>query len=152
MPNQHFRELIIEIYRMILLLLTAIPPPTPYSSHTEMTTDAMIRLALPFLLLLVTFQIPPPANPVPIMQRLDLDFHGHNFEGRDIFQTIENQRYLFWLSTGGLPETMLDIAAKISRNLNRITTRGGERRKVGSSKLSNLNKVLHSFGLENTHA
>ena len=79
------------------------------------------------------------------MQRLDPDFHGPNFEGRDIFQTIENQRYLFWLNAGELPETMLDIAAKISRNLNRITTRGGKRRKVGSSKLTNLIKVLLTF-------
>jgi hypothetical protein len=87
---------------MILLLLTAIPPPIPYSSHTQMTTDGMIRLALPFPLLLVTFQIPLPANLVRIMQRLHPDFHGHNFKGRDIFQTIENKRYLFWLNTGEL--------------------------------------------------
>ena len=117
----------------------------PYSSNTEMTTDAMIRLAWPFLLLLVTFQIPSPAYLVLVMQRLDPDFHGHNFVGRDLFQTIENQRYLFWLNTGELPESMLDIAVKISGNLNRITTRGSVRRKIGRYKLSNLNKVLLTF-------
>ena len=85
-----------------------------------MTTGTMIRLAWPFLLLLVTFEIPLPADLVPGMQRLDPDFHGHNFVGRDLFQTIENQRYLFWLNTGELPELMLDIAVKISVSLNRI--------------------------------
>ena len=98
-----------------------------------------------FFLLLVTFQIPSPAYLVPVMQRLDPDFHGHNFVGRDLFQTIENQRYLFWLNTGELPESMLDIGVKISGNLNRITTRGGVRRKIGRYKLSNLNKVLLTF-------
>ena len=62
MPNQRFRGLIIEFSRIILLLLTTMPPPIQYSSNTEMMTDAMIRLAWPFLLLLVTFQIPSPAD------------------------------------------------------------------------------------------
>ena len=110
-----------------------------------MTTDAMIRLSWAFLLLLVTFQIPSPAYLVPVMQRLDPDFHGHNFVGRDLFQTIENERYLFWLNTGELPESMLDTAVKISGNLNQITTRGGVQRKIGCYKLSNLNKVLLTF-------
>ena len=156
MPNQSFRGLISndfsnqradieKFFRMILVLVTTIPPPIPYSSNTEMTTDAMIRLAWPFLLLLVTFQIPSPAYLVPVMQGLDPDFHGHNFVGRDLFQTIENQRYLFWLNTGELPESMLDIAVKISGNLNRITTRGGVRQKTGRYKLSNVNKVLLTF-------
>ena len=69
MANQRFRGLIIEFSRMILLLLTTIPPPIPYSSNTEMTTDAMIRLAWPFLLLLVTFQIPSPAYIVHRLNR-----------------------------------------------------------------------------------
>ena len=73
------------------------------------------------------------------MQRLHPDFHGHNFVGRDLFQP-----YLFWLNTGELPESLLDITVKISGNLNRITTRGGVRRKIGRVKL-NLNKVLLTF-------
>ena len=76
------------------------------------------------------------------MSRLDPQFHGFTFRGRDIFQAIENQRYLFWLNTGELPETMLDITANISRNLLRLTSRGRVRRRIRSSKLSNINKVL----------
>ncbi len=47
---------------------------------------------------------------LPFMQRLDQQFMGHIFRGADLFHTIQNQRYLFWLNTGELPETLQQIA------------------------------------------
>jgi hypothetical protein len=48
------------------------------------------------------------------MQRLDPAFFCFDFQGRDLFFAIENQRYLFWLNTGELPETLANITAEIS--------------------------------------
>ena len=36
------------------------------------------------------------------MERVDEQFTGHAFRGADLFNTIQNQRYLFWLNTGEL--------------------------------------------------
>lgn len=74
------------------------------------------------------------------MQRLDLTFHGFNYRGSDLFVTIENQRYLFWLNTGELPETLLDITNTISRRLALLKRRGGRRQRIRG--YNSINKVL----------
>ena len=74
---------------------------------------------LPVLLLLTSLQMPPPFHDMScrIMQRLDPNFHGSNFRERYLFVIVENQRYLFWLNTGELPE-ILDNKKNISRSLS----------------------------------
>jgi hypothetical protein len=139
MARQYLQNIIIRASTIILPLIIAIPPTPPYVFNNN---EQIIKLLVNFMLLLVAFQIPSPANLCHIMSRLDPQFHGFTFGGRDIFQAIENQRYLFWLNTGELPETMLDITANISRNLLRLTSRGRVRHQIRSSKLSNINKVL----------
>ena len=54
--------------------------------------------------------------------------------------TIENQRYLFWLNTGELPETLLDITNTISRRLALLKRRGGRRQRIRG--YNSINKVL----------
>ncbi len=66
---------------------------------------------------------------LPFMQRLDQQFMGHIFRGADLFHTIQNQQYLFWLNTGELPETLEQIADDVSRTMSRITWRGSARQK-----------------------
>ena len=118
MPRQYLRNIIIRASTIILPLIIAIPPTPPYVFNNN---EQIIKLLVNFMLLLVAFQIPSPADLCHIMSRLDPQFHGFTFRGRDIFQAIEN---LFWLNTGELPETMLDITANISRNLSRLFCRG----------------------------
>ena len=138
MPRQYLRNIIIQASTIILPLIIAIPPTPPYVFNNN---EQIIKLLVNFMLLLVAFQIPSPADLCHIMSHLDPQFHGFPLKrGRDIFQAIENQRYLFWLNTGELPETMLDITANISRNLLRLTSRGRVRRRIRSRSLATLTK------------
>ena len=76
------------------------------------------------------------------MQRLDTTFFGSIFMGRNVFADVENQRYLFWLNTGELPETLVDITSDVSSALNRFNRRGQEIQRCRMSKLSLTNQVL----------
>ena len=100
----------------------------------------LIRCVLPALLLLASIQVPPDNYLPPIIQRLDPTFHGFDHKGRDLFVTIENQRYLFWLNTGELPVTLLDITNTISRRLALLKRRGGRRQRIRG--YNSVNKVL----------
>lgn len=57
---------------------------------------------------------------LPIMQCLGPLFLGFDFRGRDVFTSVENQRYLFWLNTDELPETLEDIVFRLTPVLNRL--------------------------------
>ena len=57
---------------------------------------------------------------LPIMQCLDPLFLGFDFRGRDVFTSVGNQRYLFWLNTDELPETLEDIVFRLTPVLNRL--------------------------------
>ena len=142
MPRRSVRNLIIEACTFIIPLLTTISPPLVCRAQRQ---EEVTRLVVPFLLLLVVLQIPTPDELLPLMQRLDPSFHGYNFRGRNVFEDVENQRYLFWLNTGELPQTMLAITAKISRNLLQVTRRGGNRQRTGRFKLNDINMVLLTF-------
>ena len=79
------------------------------------------------------------------MQRLDPLFLGFDFRGRDVFTSVENQRHLFWLNTGELPETLEDIVFRLTPVLNRLNWRGGMRRRRRGGKLNNTNIVVLTF-------
>lgn len=71
------------------------------------------------------------------MQRLDEQFMGHFFQGADLFRTIENQRYIFWLNTGELPEALEQIADDVLPTLARVFLRdtARERRRVKKNQV-----------------
>ena len=96
------------------------------------------------LLLLASFPIVPHSRH-RIMQRLDPHFHGFEYRGRDAFVEYANQKHLFWLNTGELPETMIHITTRISAELSRLNRRGRLRQRRKNSKISNVNKVLLTF-------
>ena len=122
---------------ILYILSTLYPPPVNRSRH------GILRWILPVLLLLVSLVNPPHGDQLlPIMQRLDPTFFGSDFRGRNVFGDIENQRFLFWLNTGELPETLVSITTRVSVQLSRLTRRGGVRQRSRMSKLSNINKVL----------
>ena len=79
------------------------------------------------------------------MQRVDEQFTGHAFRGADLVNTIQNQRYLFGLNTGELPETLEQIADDVSPTLARITWRGTARERRRRNILSTKNEVLLVF-------
>ena len=96
------------------------------------------------LLLLASFPIVPHSRH-RIMQRLDPHFHGFEYRWRDAFVEYANQKHLFWLNTGELPETMMHITTRISPELSRLNRRGRLRQRRKNSKISNVNKVLLTF-------
>lgn len=84
----------------------------------------------------------PCCTAIRIMQRLDPAFHGYQFRGDDFFTRIRNQRYLFWLNTGELPETIQEITEHISDSLTRVNRRGFLRQRRRRCVLNNVNQVL----------
>ena len=114
-PNTHQPEDLLQIFGVILLFLASIPDPIF------------------------------PLVPQKIMQRLDPHFHVFPFTGRNVFIDYANQRHLFWLNTGELPETMAHITAGISVELSRLNIRGRMRQRRRNTKISNINKVLLVF-------
>ena len=138
MPRVPPRQLL-EVCQFFLTLLTTVPPPF---IEQRRTVRELIRYALPALLLLASMQAPFDDCFPPIFQRLDPTFHGFGFRGRDVFVIFENQRYLFWLNTGELPETLLDITFRLSANLGRLTRKGRRRQRIRGCKLNCVNKVL----------
>lgn len=141
MPRAALRT-VLPVISLFLHVLSTIRPTLDNQSRIK----EFFQLIVLYLMLLTSLARPPLfGNLLPIMQRLDPDFHGFEFRGRDVFTTIENQRYLFWLNTGELPETLNDITRRISPELSRLNWRGGVRRRRRSGKLNNTNKVLLTF-------
>lgn len=139
MPRRSLRRQVQTACLVLNVLSTLNPPPVGRSRRLH---DIVQRI-LPVLLLLAAIPSPPLTDYLaPIMQRLDPTFFGFDFRGRDVFVAIENQRFLFWLNTGELPETLVDITTKISLELSRLNRRGGLRQRSRMTKLSPTNKVL----------
>ena len=61
------------------------------------------------MLLAAVIPLPNLNINLPMMQRLDPPSLGFDLRGRDVFTSVQNQRHLFWLNTGELPETADDI-------------------------------------------
>ena len=106
-PDQRFFRLV----GIVPAFLAEFPPPV--ANHR---VDELLQILGVVLLLLASFPIVPHL-PQRIMQRLDPDFHGFQFRGRDVFVEYGNQKHLFWLNTGELPETMMHIVTRISVEL-----------------------------------
>ena len=103
-------------------------------------------MLLTYMMLLAAVIPPPNLNiNLPIMQRLDPLSLGFDLRGRDVFTSVQNQRHLFWLNTGELPETPDDIVFTWTPVLNRLNWRGGMRRRRRGGKLNNTNNVLSTF-------
>ena len=113
-PDQRFFRLV----GIVLAFLTELP--SPVANHQ---VDELMQILGVVLLLLASFPIVPHL-PNQIMQRLDPDFDGFDYRGRNVFVEYANQKHLFWLNTGELPETMMHIATKISAELSRLNRRG----------------------------
>ncbi|CAH3026979.1 unnamed protein product, partial [Porites evermanni] len=96
---------------LLNLLCTVVPPQVIQQNRFRNA----FRMLLAYMMLLAAVIPPPNLNIIlPIMQRLDPLFLGFEFRGRDVFTSVENQRHLFWLNTGELPETLEDIVFRLT--------------------------------------
>ena len=82
MPRQNLRRNLQAMCLTLNALVIIYPPP----AHVSNNLIDFVRRLLPALFLLSTILSPPPAGqPLPIMQRLDQEFFGFDFQGRDIY-------------------------------------------------------------------
>ena len=131
MPRQDLHPALVAACLLLNLLCTIVPP--------QVIQQNRFRNAFHMLL---TYMTPNLNIILPIMQCLDPLFLGFDFRGRDVFTSVENQRHLFWLNTGELPETLKDIVFRLTPELNRLNWRGGMRRRRRGGKLNNTIKAL----------
>lgn len=123
-----------------VLLNMVVSIPMPLADRSRQLH--YLRCIIPILMFLVTFVTPLQSAQCSLMQRLDPTFHGFQFRGADFFARIRHQRYLFWLNTGELPETLEEIAEYVSRGLTRVNRRGLIRQRRRRCVLNNVNQVL----------
>ena len=136
MLDRRIRQLLEVILPFLAIIISTLPPCNDTNLYAVPSHVILILSSLP---------TPPPNQMLPFMQRLDQQFMGHIFRGADLFHTIQNQRYLFWLNTGELPETLEQIADDVSRTMSRITWRGSARQRRRRNVLSSKNELLLTF-------
>ena len=142
MPRQGLRPALIAACLLLTLLCTVVPPQVIQQNRFRNA----FRMLLAYMMLLAAVIPLPNLNIIlPIMQRLDPLFLGFDFRGRDVFTSVGNQRHLFWLNTGELPETLEDIVFRLTPVLNRLNWRGGMRRRRRGGKQNNTIKVVLTF-------
>ena len=142
MPRQGLRPALVAACLLLNLLCNVVPPQVIQQNRFRNA----FRMLLEYIMLLAAVIPPPNLNIIlPIMQRLDPLFLGFDFRGRDVFTSVENQRHLFWLNRGELPETLEDIVFRLTPVLNRLNWRSGMRRRRRGEKLNNTNKVVLTF-------
>jgi len=139
-PPMHY--VLTEAIRALIL----VPPPVAIMGPIEICLRIpMLLNVLHQFMCLITSLAPPSVAELTLRDRLFYDFHGHNFNGRDLFTLICQQRYLFWLNTGETPETFLDIVYRAAPRFFTITRCGNQRQRVKRFKLNIVNRVLLVF-------
>lgn len=106
-------------------------------------TQILLLNILAFLLVLTSMQPLLFLNEhIPLQQRLLPNFHGHGFNGRDVYTLIINQPWLFWRNTGETLQSFNQLVADISPVLLRLTAEGQPRIRQCRQHLSITNQVL----------
>lgn len=104
---------------------------------------AVLIEMLSFLLLLVAMQPPPQVmHCSTLQQRLLPGFHGHQFQGRDVFAQVSAQSWLFWKNTGETRESFLQLVADTSQALFALNIYGHQRQRIRRQMLSLHNQIL----------
>ena len=103
---------------------------------------AFLVSVLSFLVLLTTLLHPCDIDLLPLNQRLMPNFHGHGFQGRNVFAMISNQPWLFWRNTGETITSFLQLVNDMSPVLLRLTVHGQRRMRQRRSKINITNQIL----------
>ena len=142
--DREMLSLCCTLFSSILHFVLLIPPPLQQGDDDEEICGiAMtIIMALYQFMLLVMSINPPLLSQLTLRNRLFFHFHGHDYDGRDVFTMISQQRYLFWLNTGEQPQSVLQFVYQTVPHFFRITRCGNPRQRLPLYKLSICNGVL----------
>ena len=99
MVREELRQVVAVIRALVAAIfraLTLVPAPLVAEGHKEIVPLTTLMLnTITQLFILITLILPPAQVDLPLRDRLFYDFHGHEFQGRDLFSLISQQRYLF---------------------------------------------------------
>lgn len=124
----------------------AVIPPHPLVTPDENHHTLFILVNILFQLIHLLSTTPPLVSTnLTLRDRLFPDFHGHDFQGCDVFDMIYQQRYLFWLNTGETPESILNTVYQVGPHLAILNRRGQLSRHIGRYKLNMVNRMLLVF-------
>ena len=115
--NVTLLSLVLVVTQDMIRYITVVPTPPLVEFTLTIQRQHYIGLFLESItqvLLLIISLTHPIYRPLTLRYRLLPDFHGHNFDGRDVFAMIYEQRYLFWLNTGETPESFVDTVFQVA--------------------------------------
>lgn len=102
----------------------------------------LLQSIIAVVLVLVTLQPPLRGFNLTLNQRLLPGFHGHAFQGRDVFGLINGQSWLFWRNTGETVESFMQLARDLTPNIFRLNVHGQLRQRQGRQKINIINQLL----------
>jgi len=129
-----------RIFRISLLLTNVLPLMNLYQPSSVPFENCLQRL-VPLLLVLISLGCPLTYSATPLIDRLPFGPH-FPFNGRDVFTMYHHHRYLFWLNTGELPETLEQLVHDVTPELRRHNRDGNLRQRQRRGKLNLKNQVL----------
>lgn len=108
----------------------------------ERLIQALLVSILSLIMLLNAMFCPLDFDLLPLNQRLMPNFHGHGFQGRDVFSIISAQPWLFWRNTGETINSFLQLVHDLSPHLLGLTVHGQRRMRQRRSTLNTTNQIL----------
>lgn len=97
---------------------------------------------LAICLLFVALQPPLAYQHLPLVQRLFPGFHGHPYNGRDVYSLICGQSWHFWRNTGETPLSFLQLVRDLTPTLNQLNVHGVPRMRLRRQNLNLTNQIL----------
>ncbi|EDO30529.1 predicted protein [Nematostella vectensis] len=102
----------------------------------------LVLLSMVAILLLFVSLNPPLDDVVPLQQRILPGFHGHQYDGRDVFSLISGQFWLFWRNTGETPLSFIQLVTDSSPVLGRVNVHRDARIRQRRQKINLINQIL----------
>lgn len=112
----------------ISLLLTNTLPLLISYPYSSMHLHNFLQRLVPLLLVLMSLGCPLTDLAVPLINRLPFQ-PDYPFNGRGVFNMYRHHRYLFWLNTGELPETLEQLVRDVTSELRRNNRNGNIRQR-----------------------
>ncbi|XP_028515131.1 uncharacterized protein LOC110239909 [Exaiptasia diaphana] len=105
--------------------------------------QAFLLNVIAILLLFTAIQPPIYEEAIlPLNRRLMPNFHGHGFNGRDVYTMISSQPWLFWRNTGETLHSFQQLVTDLSPILIRQTVHGQPRVRQRRQIINFANQIL----------